>query len=97
MTGCPKRAHFAQKLIFQNKQLKYVTPLDFVHNSNSFRKISFLSFNPFPALIRSKYFLNFDYFCSIFISRRWSAVSVNHSIPPKSVLSQLQDGGGFVA
>ena len=24
-----------QELIFQNKQLKYVTPLDFVHNSDS--------------------------------------------------------------
>ena len=39
--------NFAQELIFQNKQLKYVTPLDFVHNSNaitSVRKISFLCF-----------------------------------------------------
>ena len=53
--------------------------------------------NPFPALIKSKYLLNFDYFCSIFISRRWSAVSLNHSIPPESMMNQLRDGGGFVA
>ena len=31
VTGYEKRAHFAQELIFQNKHLKYVTPLDFVH------------------------------------------------------------------
>ena len=53
--------------------------------------------NPFPALIKSKYLLNFDYFCSIFFSRRWSAVSLNHSIPPESMMNQLRDGGGFVA
>ena len=53
--------------------------------------------NPFPALIKSKYLLNFDYFCSIFISRRWSAVSLNHSIPPEPMMNQLRDGGGFVA
>ena len=53
--------------------------------------------NPFPALIKSKYLLNFDYFCSIFISRRWSAVSLNHSIPSESMMNQLRDGGGFVA
>ena len=35
VTGYRKRAHFAQELIFQNKQLKYVTPLDCVHNSDS--------------------------------------------------------------
>ena len=56
-----------------------------------------LVFNPFTALIKSKYFLNFDYFCFIFISRKWSAVSLNHSIPPESAMNQLQDGGGFVA
>ena len=48
VTGYGKRAHFAQELIFQNKQLKLVTPLDFVHNSDSVkcssvRKISFFS------------------------------------------------------
>ena len=53
--------------------------------------------NPFPALIKSKYLLKFDYFCSIFISRRWSAVSLNHSIPPEPMMNQLRDGGGFVA
>ena len=37
MTGYGKRAHFAQELIFQNMQLKNVTPLDFVHNSDSLK------------------------------------------------------------
>ena len=53
--------------------------------------------NPFPALIKSKNLLNIDHFCFYFTSRRWSAVSVNHSTPPESVMNQLQDGGGFVA
>ena len=35
------RVHFAQELIFQNKQLKYVTPLDFVHNSDSLKCYNF--------------------------------------------------------
>ena len=35
VTGYGKRAHFAQELIFQNNQLKLVTPSDFVHNSDS--------------------------------------------------------------
>ena len=35
MTGYGKRAHFAQELIFQYKQLTFATPLDFVHNSES--------------------------------------------------------------
>ena len=41
VTGYGKRAHFAQKLIFQNKQLKLVTPLDFVHNSDSVKCYNF--------------------------------------------------------
>ena len=41
VTGYRKRAHFAQELIFQNKQLKYVTPLDFVHNSDSLKCYNF--------------------------------------------------------
>ena len=41
VTGYGKRAHFAQELIFQNKQLKLVTPLDFVHNSNSVKCYNF--------------------------------------------------------
>ena len=41
VTGYGKRAHFAQELIFQNKQLKYVTPLDFVHNSDSLKCYNF--------------------------------------------------------
>ena len=41
MTGSGKRAHFAQKLNFQNKQLKYVTPLDFVHISDSLKCYNF--------------------------------------------------------
>ena len=53
--------------------------------------------NPFPALIKSKNLLNIDHFCFYFISSRWSAVSVNHSIPPESVMNRLQDGGGFIA
>ena len=39
--GYGKRAHFAQELIFQNKQLKNVTPLDFVHNSDSLKGYNF--------------------------------------------------------
>ena len=39
--GYGKRAHFAQELIFQNKQLKNVTPLDFVHNSDSLKCYNF--------------------------------------------------------
>ena len=53
--------------------------------------------NPFPALIKSKNLLKIDHFCFYFTSSRWSAVSVNHSKPPESVMNQLQDGGGFVA
>ena len=53
--------------------------------------------NPFPALIKSKNLLNVKQFCFYFTSSRWSAVSVNHSTPPESVMNQLQDGGGFVA
>ena len=53
--------------------------------------------NPFPALIKSKNLLNIDHFCFYFTSSRWSAVSVNHSKPPESVMNHLQDGGGFVA
>ena len=41
MTGYRKRAHFAQELIFQNKQLKLVTPLDFVRNSDSVKFYNF--------------------------------------------------------
>ena len=41
VTGYGKRAHFAQELIFQNKHLKYVTPLDFVHNSDSLKCYNF--------------------------------------------------------
>ena len=41
VTGYRKRAHFAQELIFQNKQLKYVTPLDCVHNSDSLKCYNF--------------------------------------------------------
>ena len=41
MTGYGKRAHFTQELIFQSKQLKFVTPLDFVHNSDSLKCYSF--------------------------------------------------------
>ena len=41
MTGYGKRAHFAQELIYHNKQLKYVTPLDFVHNSHSLKCYNF--------------------------------------------------------
>ena len=41
VTGYGKRAHFAQELIFKNKQLKYVTPLDFVHNSDSLKCYNF--------------------------------------------------------
>ena len=41
VTGYGKRAHFAQELIFQNKQLKNVTPLDFVHNSDSLKCYNF--------------------------------------------------------
>ena len=41
VTGYGKRAHFAQELIFQNKQLKFVTPLDFVHNSDSLKCYNF--------------------------------------------------------
>ena len=41
VTGYRKRAHLAQELIFQNKQLKYVTPLDFVHNSDSLQCYNF--------------------------------------------------------
>ena len=41
VTGYRKRAHFAQELIFQNKQLKYVTPPDFVHNSDSLKCYNF--------------------------------------------------------
>ena len=67
---------------------------DYVGRSNLQLTIS-KSINPFPALIKSKYLLNFDYFCSIFISRRWSAVSLNHSIPPESMMNQLRDGGGL--
>ena len=41
MTGYGKRAHFAQKLIIQNKQLKCVPPHDFVHNSDSLKCYNF--------------------------------------------------------
>ena len=41
VTGYGKRAHFAQELIFQNKQFKNVTPLDFVHNSDSLKCYNF--------------------------------------------------------
>ena len=41
VTGYGKRAHFAQELNFQNKQVKYVTPLDFVHNSDSLKCYTF--------------------------------------------------------
>ena len=40
-TGYGKRAHLAQELIFQKKQLKFVTPVDFVHNSNSVKCYNF--------------------------------------------------------
>ena len=53
--------------------------------------------NTFPALIKSKNSVSFDYFCSIFISRRWSAVILCHSTSPESILKGLQDGGGLVA
>ena len=39
--GYGKRAHFAQELIFHNKQLKNVPPLDFVHNSDSLKCYNF--------------------------------------------------------
>ena len=54
-------------------------------------------FNTFPALIKSKNSVSFDYFCSIFISRGWSAVILSHSTSPESILKGLQDGGGLVA
>ena len=41
VTGYGKRAHFAQELIFQYKQLKYVIPLDFVHTSDSLKCYNF--------------------------------------------------------
>ena len=46
---------------------------------------------------KSKNLLNVEHLCFYFTSSRWSAVSVNHSRPPESVMNQLQDGGGFVA
>ena len=52
------------------------------------------SINTFPALIKSKNSVSFDYFGSILISRRWSAVILCHSISPESPLKALQDGGG---
>ena len=54
-------------------------------------------FNTFPALIKSKNSVSFDYFCSTFISRRWSAVILYHSTLPEPTLKELQDGGGLVA
>ena len=50
VTGYRKRAHFAQELIFQNKQLKYVTPLDFVHNSDSLKCYNFSQEDQFFTL-----------------------------------------------
>ena len=41
MIGYGERAHFAQELISQNKQLKNVTPLDFVHNFDSLKCYNF--------------------------------------------------------
>ena len=41
VTGYEKRAHFAQELIFQYKQLKLVTPLDFAHHSDSVKCYNF--------------------------------------------------------
>ena len=53
VTGYRKRAHFAQELIFQNKQLKYVTPLDFVHNSDSLKCYNFSQEDQFFMLFES--------------------------------------------
>ena len=50
VTGYGKRAHFAQELIFQNKQLKYVTPPDFVHNSDSLKCYNFSQEDQFLML-----------------------------------------------
>ena len=50
VTGYGKRAHFAQELIFKNKQPKLVTPLDFVHNSDSVKCYNFSQEDQFLML-----------------------------------------------
>ena len=47
VTDCRKRAHFAQELI---SRLKYVTPLDFVHNSDSLKRYNFSQEDQFIML-----------------------------------------------
>ena len=42
VTGYGKRVHFTQELIFQNKQLKLVTPQNFVHDSDSVKCYNFI-------------------------------------------------------